>query len=691
MSYIGQGLPADSFQGFTTDSFTGDGSATTFTLSKKPFDESALLVVINNVVQKPTTNFTVSGTTLTIVGTAVASGDVIYATHIGGALPIGQAVSVDLNGASDQLILDADADTTISADTDDQIDFKAGGTDIVEFNATGVIIRDGTTITTADNSDTLTLKSTDADATEGPNLILQRDSGSPADGDDIARIDFDADNDAGEVTRFVTLRGNISDVSDGSEDGQFLMQQMIAGSEVNTMRVKPDEIVFNDSSIDLDFRVESNDGTHALFVDAGNNVVIVGGIDGSGTTPAPTNTNGGSDPVFQLQGGNNGNQSMFHISAAINAQNNPGSIVFSKSRDNTLNGNTILQNGDRIGEIVFCAADGTDRNSQAAFICADVDGTPGENDMPGRLEFHTTFDGSNTASEKMRIHNHGQVLVGNNLVAENSQKLHVSTTGTSPGFGCDSQVTSLGSSNTVMEVSCKTSATSAYRLFRGLSGNGSTSSFNDNEFIFNGAGGLAIDGSYTSGGADYAEMFEWKDGNSSSEDRRGYSVVLDGNQIVKATESDDASKIIGIVSALPVLIGDSDMDEKWKSKYLKDDFGNFVLEEYTTTTWTETNKNSNNEVEIKEHSYATDRIPSDVTVPSDAVVKSTHDDGTKITRKKLNPEWDSSQTYVRRQDRKEWDAIGLMGKLRLRKGQPTGTNWIKMRDISDTVEEWLVR
>ena len=40
---------------------------------------------------------------------------------------------------------------------------------------------------------------------------------------------------------------------------------------------------------------------------------------------------------------------------------------------------------------------------------------------------------------------------------------------------------------------------------------------------------------------------------------------------------------------------------------------------------------------------------------------------------------------------KEWDTVGLMGKLRLKKGQPTGTNWIKMRDISDTVEEWLVR
>ena len=138
MSYIGQTLPADTFQGFTTDSFTGDGSATTFTLSKTPFNESALLVVINNVVQKPTTNFTVSGTTLTIVGTAVASGDVIYATHIGGALPIGQAASLDLNGASDQLILDADADTTISADTDDQIDIKIGGTDALRVTGTAL-------------------------------------------------------------------------------------------------------------------------------------------------------------------------------------------------------------------------------------------------------------------------------------------------------------------------------------------------------------------------------------------------------------------------------------------------------------------------------------------------------------------------------------------------------------------------
>ena len=150
MSYIGQGLPADVFSGFTTDSFTGDGSATTFTLSKAPFSEDGLIVVINNVIQKPTTNFTVSGTTLTIVGTAVASSDVIYAIHTSGAVPSTLASKVDVNGVSDAIILDADADTTISADTDDQIDFKTGGTDRLKVQSTSgnnVVVADGLTLT----------------------------------------------------------------------------------------------------------------------------------------------------------------------------------------------------------------------------------------------------------------------------------------------------------------------------------------------------------------------------------------------------------------------------------------------------------------------------------------------------------------------------------------------------------------
>jgi hypothetical protein len=275
MSYIGQGLPADTFQGFVTDSFTGDGSATTFTLSKEPFSEDTLIVVINNVIQKPTTNFTVSGTTLTIVGTAVASGDVIYAIHMGGPLPIGGAAELDLNGASDKLILDTDGDTTISADTDDQIDFKAGGTDIMSLTATTVTINDGTTITVADNTDNLTLTSTDADANAGPNLRLYRNSSSPADHDIVGQIDFEGRNDNSEDIVYAKIFGSPKDVSDSTEDGGFFINTMLAGSDVNRMGMSSSQTVFNDDSNDIDFRVETDSQTHGLFVDAGNNMVAV--------------------------------------------------------------------------------------------------------------------------------------------------------------------------------------------------------------------------------------------------------------------------------------------------------------------------------------------------------------------------------------------------------------------------------
>jgi len=276
MSYIGQQLPADVFSGYTTDSFTGDGSATTFTLSKAPFSENGLIVVINNVIQKPTTNFTVSGTTLTIVGTAVASGDVIYATHLSGVIPSTLASKLDTNGVSDALILDADADTTISADTDDQIDFKAGGTDVMSMTATGLTINDGTTITTADNTDTLSLISTDADANSGPNLLLDRNSSSTANADVIGVITYRGRNDAGQEVDYVQLETRLADETDGTEDGSFKLKHMNAGTLREYISTNHAEICFNEESIDLDFRVESNANEYALYVDAGSEEVGIG-------------------------------------------------------------------------------------------------------------------------------------------------------------------------------------------------------------------------------------------------------------------------------------------------------------------------------------------------------------------------------------------------------------------------------
>ena len=88
-------------------------------------------------------------------------------------------------------------------------------------------------------------------------------------------------------------------------------------------------------------------------------------------------------------------------------------VVIGKSRGTSIGSNTVLQDDDRIGAIVFAGADGTDMGSDAARIIAEVDGTPGSNDMPGRLILSTTSDGSDSATERLRITSTGGVHFNN--------------------------------------------------------------------------------------------------------------------------------------------------------------------------------------------------------------------------------------------------------------------------------------
>lgn len=152
------------------------------------------------------------------------------------------------------------------------------------FNG-GFAANDGSTISTADNTTQLTLISTDADATGGPILDFYRNSASPADGDDTGQIRMQGENGAGETISYVSMGSQIADMTDGTEDGKFYINTVSGGSNVSRMYLTDTETIFNDSSVNLDFRVESDGYTHALFVDAGNNNLILGGtaIDQSGT------------------------------------------------------------------------------------------------------------------------------------------------------------------------------------------------------------------------------------------------------------------------------------------------------------------------------------------------------------------------------------------------------------------------
>jgi hypothetical protein len=85
-------------------------------------------------------------------------------------------------------------------------------------------------------------------------------------------------------------------------------------------------------------------------------------------------------------------------------------ISVKKSRSASVGGNTIVQDDDRLGTFSFFGADGS-TYIQGAGIDAFVDGTPGANDMPGRLVFSTTADGASSPTERMRILSNGHMLL----------------------------------------------------------------------------------------------------------------------------------------------------------------------------------------------------------------------------------------------------------------------------------------
>jgi hypothetical protein len=152
-------------------------------------------------------------------------------------------------------------------------------------------------------------------------------------------------------------------------------------------------------------------------------------IDSSGRLLVGTSTSVGtiSDaPKLQVFVGDQGAASFVRGS---NNEFGPN-IHFAKSRNTASGSRTIVQNNDELGSIFFIGDDGTDLDQTAARIYCQVDGTPGANDMPGRLVFSTTADGASSPTERMRIGSNGQTTLGN---ANNEYNLYVNGTATS-GF-----------------------------------------------------------------------------------------------------------------------------------------------------------------------------------------------------------------------------------------------------------------
>jgi hypothetical protein len=130
-----------------------------------------------------------------------------------------------------------------------------------------------------------------------------------------------------------------------------------------------------------------------------------------GATTARANFNNATlSPRMQIEGVDSTGASLAITCNTTTDADGPA-LLFGKSATATVGSNTLVANGESLGYITFEGNDGTEF-VRAAQIKAEVDGTPGVNDMPGRLVFSTTADGSATTAERMRIDSAGNVGIG---------------------------------------------------------------------------------------------------------------------------------------------------------------------------------------------------------------------------------------------------------------------------------------
>ena len=328
------------------------------------------------------TDFTMTANTFTAASGSTIAAQALTATSITstGNIIIPNAGNIGSAGDADSIAIASDGVVTltqklIGTELDISGNVDVDGTtnlDIVDIDGavdmastlgvSGVLT--GTTAVFASTSadDNLVITSTDADAGDpAPDLVLYRNSSSPANGDDIGRIEFRTRNNNSQDFRAATIQCFAPAVADGSESGSFNLFTLVGGAEKNRVAFEAAEVVFNGNSADIDFRVESDNDANAFFVQGSDGHVGLGL----------------SAPAVELH---------------LKQTNNHPTIRFENSK-------TAGDSGDFLGKIEF---EGNDENSGADGVRAFIHGATENSTGASSLRIGTASS-SNAVNESFRI------------------------------------------------------------------------------------------------------------------------------------------------------------------------------------------------------------------------------------------------------------------------------------------------
>lgn len=192
-------------------------------------------------------------------------------------------------------------------------------------------------------------------------------------------------------------------------------------------------------------------------------------------------------------------------------------------------------------------------------------------------------------------------------------------------------------------------------------GNGTADDKRSNALRVTSAGATYGMSAFNSTGADYAEFFEWSDGNPNNEDRVGYFVTFENDKIKIANINDDY--ILGIISGNPSVIGNSHND-MWNEMYIRDEFDRIVYEDVEVP---DTFKTIHHDAVYENQNI--NPLDIDTNKESNILISEAYDEEVLDEpkhmkhRMKLNPKYDPSHEYIPREKRPEWSAVGMFGVL----------------------------
>jgi hypothetical protein len=238
------------------------------------------------------------------------------------------------------------------------------------------------------------------------------------------------------MSTIVTRAGKGSPLTHDEVDANFNNLNTDKAEKTVTNTFTANQIVSVTDNTNAALRITQLGTGNALLVeDSTNPDASPFVIDSSGKVIAgyttPITTSGSFSPLIQSVAA--GQTAGFGTSAWLNSTAG-GNVIFAKSRSGTIGTFGIVSSGDDLGSVRFDGDDGT-QFVRAAQITSQVDGTPGTNDMPGRLVFSTTADGASTPTERMRINSLGQVGIGTSNTAGTTVRIGTNITGAVTSYG----------------------------------------------------------------------------------------------------------------------------------------------------------------------------------------------------------------------------------------------------------------